>query len=75
MNTLKPNSDQEKVKSKSLVGTLVGVAGLAAASYAVKHPDKVMQVAKKVFKVGRTALNKMDKLKDLKDGDRPRSKK
>lgn len=64
MNITKPGENQEKLKPKSMVGTLVGVAGLAAASYAIKHPDKVMQVAKKAFKVGRTALKKMDSVLD-----------
>jgi hypothetical protein len=59
MNTDKPQPEEKK--PRSMMRTIVGAAGLAAATYAAKNPEKVVRVAKKVFKVGQTALGKVVK--------------
>jgi hypothetical protein len=59
MNTNKPEPQEKK---RSVLGTVVGAAGLAAVTYAAKNPEKVVRVAKKVFKVGQTALVKVGKV-------------
>jgi hypothetical protein len=62
MNTDKPQPEKKK---RSVLGTVVGAAGLAAATYAARNPEKVVRVAKKVFKVGKTALDKVAKMQPV----------
>lgn len=71
MNTNDPKQKQDQGKSGSLAKKLVGAAGLAAATYAAKNPEKVVQVAKKVYKVGRSTLKKVVKTasKELKSSN------